>query len=1074
MTPCRFCGFQNAPGTKFCNNCGSYQWDATEFEPPGPPERPARRPERGGEAEVARPDPSDSAERPAVRIISGRTREAGPKPAPGPPGPPPGPPGPPPGPPPGAESGAQPRSRAEAPTAVIQDVPPRREIPGRVAGRVAVAVVLPTPEIQVEPPNVVTCEIRVKNIGALVDRFILTVEGPAAQWATVDPPSLNLYPESEPAIALLSFQPPRAPNTPPGPAAFVVRATSREDPSVSETVSGVLVVDPYIDVTTTLVPVSSRGKKGALHELSLRNRGNGFIDASLSAGDPDHQLGFAVQPPVLSVNPGDYEIARVQVVPLKKKWLGPPQLRTFVVEGEIENGPPIRVDGRHEQIAIIPAWVVKFVVLVLVPLLIFLVYLLTTAKIPPVIRLTQADAETRLLDAGFDPSFSNVASEDIAAGRVVSTEPPREGRIRKGTDVAVFVSAGADPLTVPDLKGLDAGVARSQLLILGLTSRSQVEDDDSVGPGQVFASDPAAGELVPREAQVVLKVAPGGSNPANRGIVDFGPVDPATGFPSWYQDGTKSGLRLALCLDGAPLCSNSLEAFPGSPPDGTSNYWSAAIEPLSSPLNQGNITFRSAVVAAFGATGEAPCAPRSCAERTFSLIEILADAGALTPGATYRITHPFGTSTITANSSGGITAEIGREEVGCFSNPPEECAWEVIQTGRVGPFLTWADEAPPAGFVGDAVTPHKVTGSPTGNNLVKITGPGLGDGLSTDLFVVEGKVSVSSTPPPGQAGVNPDPPNLVVPVQRAGVASPPQTVALQNHGDGNLKVSDVQVVGTNNEDWKLSAQNCTGQTIPGGGSCEVKVTVTPSADGPTNGELTVVSNAFGNPHKVALSGTGQAAGVEAAPPELDLGTSPAGVTTAPKNVTIKNAGTADLVVARAEITGPNAGDFLLTSNACNAKVAPGKDCLIKVSFKPSTGGKRSAQLSITSDAPVAGTVNNIALTGTGQASSSKLAPTKLDINNDKPGTVTLSSTGTSDLKVESVKVEGTGFTPGGTCAAGGTVAPGGACTVEVKLTSNLLDLTCVKGTLLIKTDDPSAAEHRVDLVGRGPLALSCP
>jgi hypothetical protein len=1072
MNPCRFCGFQNAPGTKFCNNCGSYQWDAAEFEPPAPPERPAKKREPNGEAEAARPDPSDSPERPAVRIISGRARQPQPRPQPGPP------PGPEPGPPPGAEQAARARPKPEAATAVKQEAPPpRREIPGRVPGRVAVAVLLPTPELEVEPPNVVTCEIRVKNTGALVDRFTLTVEGPAAQWATIDPPSLNLYPESEPAIALLSFQPPRAPNTPSGPAPFVVRATSREDPSVTETVAGVLEVDRYVDVTTSLVPQTSRAKKGAVHELSLRNRGNGFVDVALTAADPDNQLGFAVQPPVLSVNPGDYEIARVEVIPLKKNWIGAPQLRQFAVEGQIENGPAVRVDGRHEQIAIIPAWVVKFVPLVVLPLLALLGYLLFTAKIPPVIRLTQAEAETRLLDAGFDPSFSNVASEEIAAGRVVSTEPPREGRIRKGTDVAVFVSAGPDPLTVPELKGLDAGVARSQLLTLGLTSRSQAEDDDSVGPGQVFDSDPAAGELVPREAQVVLKVAPGGSNPANRGIVDFGPVDPATGFPSWYQDGTKSGLRLALCLDGAPLCSNSLEAFPGSPPDGTANYWSAAIEPFSSPLNQGNITFRSAVVAAFGATGEAPCPPRSCAERTFSLIEVLADAGALTPGATYRITHPFGTSTITANSSGGITAEIGREEVGCFSNPPEECAWEVVQTGRVGPFLTWADEAPPAGFVGDAVTPHKVTGSPTGNNLVKITGPGLGDGLSTDLFVVEGKVSVSSTPPPGQAGVNPDPPNLVVPVQRAGVASPPQTVTLQNHGDGNLKISDIQVVGTNNEDWKLSAQNCTGQTIPGGGSCEVKVTVTPSADGPTNGELTVVSNAFGNPHKVALSGTGQAAGVEAAPPELDLGTSPAGVTTAPKNVTIKNAGTADLVVARAEITGPNAGDFLLTSNACNAKVAPGKDCLIKVSFKPSTGGKRSAQLSITSDAPVAGTVNNIALTGTGQASSSKLAPTKLEITNDKPGTVTLSSTGTSDLKVESIKVEGpnaSSFTPGGNCAAGGTVAPGGACTVDVKLTSNLLDLTCVKGTLVIKTDDPSAAEHRVDLVGRGPLALSCP
>jgi hypothetical protein len=456
---------------------------------------------------------------------------------------------------------------------------------------------------------------------------------------------------------------------------------------------------------------------------------------------------------------------------------------------------------------------------------------------------------------------------------------------------------------------------------------------------------------------------------------------------------------------------------------------------------------------------------------------VLADAGSLRAGGTYRITHPFGTSTITANSSGGISAEIGREEVGCFSNPPEECAWEVVETGRVGPFLTWADEAPPAGFVGDASTPHKVTGSPTGNNLVKITGPDLGEGLSTDLFIIEGKVSASSTPPPGQAGVNPDPPNLVVPVQRAGIASPPQTIRLSNHGDGNLKVSEIQVVGTNNDDWKLSGQNCTGQTIPGGGSCEVKVTVTPAADGPTNGEVTVLSNAFGNPHRIALSGTGQAAGLEAAPADVDLGMSPAGTTSAQKTVTIKNAGTADMVVARAEITGPNAGDFILASNGCNAKILPGKDCLMKVAFKPSTGGKRSASLSVTSDAPVPGSVSNIPLTGTGQAASSKVAPPAVSIVPEKAGAVTLSSTGTSDLRVAAISVSGPNagaFVAGGSCAEGGTVAPGAACTVEVTYTRSVEGtLACEKATLLIKTDDPGTPEHRVELLGRGLLELTC-
>ena len=67
----------------------------------------------------------------------------------------------------------------------------------------------------------------------------------------------------------------------------------------------------------------------------------------------------------------------------------------------------------------------------------------------------------------------------------------------------------------------------------------------------------------------------------------------------------------------------------------------------------------------------------------------------------------------------------------------------VTAGSRVGPsFLQWDATLPaaPAGFIGDGITPHTITGSPCGTNVFKVEGPLLPvGGVQTPLFVVTGK-----------------------------------------------------------------------------------------------------------------------------------------------------------------------------------------------------------------------------------------------------------------------------------------------------------------------------------------------
>src|SRR5438874_2416689 len=143
-------------------------------------------------------------------------------------------------------------------------------------------------ECNVAPGESASCEILVRNTGTVVDQFTLQVEGDAAVWAVVEPPALNLYPGSEPGVSTLRFFPPRSPQTASGPARFALRATSREDPSVSATARGVLNVAPYYDLAAELVPHTSQGRRRAEHRFLVNNQGNTRMRAAVNATDPDN------------------------------------------------------------------------------------------------------------------------------------------------------------------------------------------------------------------------------------------------------------------------------------------------------------------------------------------------------------------------------------------------------------------------------------------------------------------------------------------------------------------------------------------------------------------------------------------------------------------------------------------------------------------------------------------------------------------------------------------------------------------------------------------------------------------
>lgn len=210
--------------------------------------------------------------------------------------------------------------------------------------------------VSVEPGNVATVRVKVQNTGQIVDEFVIDVLGDASSWATATPPMVRLFPQQE-EIVTITFRPPRAAGVRSGDVPFAIRLEPRTDPQGSTVEEGVVSVGVFIEAGAELVPRNSRGSRSGAHEVAVDNRGNGPLQATLSATDQDKQLDFRFSPGLLVVAAGTAGFARLRVHPKQTFWRGAPKSRAFQVRVQPEGKPPINLDGSLIQGPLIGPWV---------------------------------------------------------------------------------------------------------------------------------------------------------------------------------------------------------------------------------------------------------------------------------------------------------------------------------------------------------------------------------------------------------------------------------------------------------------------------------------------------------------------------------------------------------------------------------------------------------------------------------------------------------------------------------------------------------------------------------------------
>lgn len=260
------------------------------------------------------------------------------------------------------------------------------------------SVSLTSSTLDVAPGSSVTTDLLVRNAGSVVDQFSFQPLGDAADWITVDPPTIRLFPDTDETVRV-TIAPPRAATTPPGPATWAVKSVPQEDPTGAAVAEGIVEVGRFVDVRAELQPLAGRGRRSGRFDVAVDNHGNHGVPVRITGSDPEQALAYESRPDEIDGRPGSATFAKLVVRPASPIWRGQPKSHPFqvVVEPQTRAGTagegspddagapvtPIVLHATFLQEPIIPKWLPK-ALLALLALLIALFVLWKTLLEPQV------------------------------------------------------------------------------------------------------------------------------------------------------------------------------------------------------------------------------------------------------------------------------------------------------------------------------------------------------------------------------------------------------------------------------------------------------------------------------------------------------------------------------------------------------------------------------------------------------------------------------------------------------------------------------------------------------------------
>jgi hypothetical protein len=281
--------------------------------------------------------------------------------------------------------------------------------------------------------------VQVHNTSDIVQAYGLEPLGALARYATIEPPVLRLYPGTS-GQAQVTLVVPRSGEVPAGQYPFGVKVTPTEAPNESVTQETTIEILPYLDTTAELIPRTSRGRNGAIHDLAVDNRGNVPVRFAAAGVDDSQALAFEVKPQSFEIGPGEARFTEVHVKPVQRFWRGPDRTHQFSVTVTPEDGAEVVLAGTHLQEARIPKWFWRLLLWLLMLLLLLLALWLLLVR--PALETAAQTAAKEAVD------------EPVAAAQGAADQAGQEAEQADGAAVIAEDSANKAEQAVKDIEEL--------------------------------------------------------------------------------------------------------------------------------------------------------------------------------------------------------------------------------------------------------------------------------------------------------------------------------------------------------------------------------------------------------------------------------------------------------------------------------------------------------------------------------------------------------------------------------------------------------------------------------------------
>jgi serine/threonine-protein kinase len=132
-------------------------------------------------------------------------------------------------------------------------------------------------------------------------------------------------------------------------------------------------------------------------------------------------------------------------------------------------------------------------------------------SIPSIAGLSQSDAKRTLSPLGINLSIvSKAFSEDIPAGKIISSDPGGGGHLKKGESVKAILSKGPERILIPVIAGMTPDAATAAVTATGLRVGTTTSSySTTISSGMIIDADPIAGTPVRRNSVVNLVISKG-------------------------------------------------------------------------------------------------------------------------------------------------------------------------------------------------------------------------------------------------------------------------------------------------------------------------------------------------------------------------------------------------------------------------------------------------------------------------------------------------------------------------------------------------------------------------------------